>query len=236
MKVFMILKRFCRKVVVRHTTPRTINDDLAHGVPRFFMSRHEGKPIKICSDDTLRFFGTVIPKFQVSTEFLVPIRSHIVEKIQDSVHLPVLVMRVIQMRIKKIILCHKADPAGIKVFVGDHLVNAGYLFYHLQDPRILKRKDDLLENCGILVHLCRNILVFSKALLKHHCVFVGKGLKDFKNLLFRQQMIDYTTLNSMLSELVTEPLEFIAKSFFNNCCILATIHILTPDVTYVCTL
>jgi hypothetical protein len=61
MKVFVILKRLRREVIVRDATTRAIDHYLAHRMPRFFVRCHDRKSVEQRRNYPLRLFGPVVP-------------------------------------------------------------------------------------------------------------------------------------------------------------------------------
>ena len=90
MEVFVILKGLRGEIVVRYAATRTIDHDLAHRVPRFFMGCHDRKPVEFRGDDALRLLRSIVPKLKIAAQVLAPVRRHIVKKIQHTVHFPIL--------------------------------------------------------------------------------------------------------------------------------------------------
>src|ERR1700722_841031 len=168
------------------------------------MSRHDCESIEFGGNLALWLFGSIIPKLKVPTHLMAPIRRHVVKKIQHAIHLPVFVVGIIEMGIKKIVFGHQTYAAGVEMIIRYHPLNTRNFLHQLQDPMILERENDLFKHRGIFVHLSGNIFILTKALLQHHRVLIGKSLEYFKDSVLWKNIVYNAALNGMLVKFVAE--------------------------------
>src|SRR5688572_735688 len=115
-----------REVIVRDTSSRAVRPDLVYRMPGLVVRRHQDKAVEhTWYLDRMPY--TFIPKFQVPAVFGLPIRCYVVKQIQNAIVPLLAVMRIINMRLKKMPAFHSTDAAGVKVRIANGILDLSQL-------------------------------------------------------------------------------------------------------------
>ena len=96
------------------------------------------------------------------------------------------IVRVVEMRVEKVPLGHRADAAGVELRIGMRVDQAGKVCHGRHHARILEREEHLRHQRIVCAERLRGVLLLAKAGQEPHLVERGERREELLRRVLRQ--------------------------------------------------